>query len=139
MALARPSIPAQSLQRFLDALALGATIDEACKRSCIGRSTIYEYRSDDPEFAAAWTEARERAIDVLERELYVRAKDRKDPQSASLLKFALAGYRRQTFGQRVEIDAKVTAVPLDEARRLQELAATRPELTIGELVAELGS
>lgn len=137
MALARPSIPAQSLQRFLDALALGATIDEACKRSCIGRSTIYEYRSDDPEFAAAWAEARERAIDVLEGELYVRAKDRKDPQSASLLKFALAGYRRQTFGQRVEIDAKVTAVPIDEARRLQELATTRPELTIGELVAEL--
>jgi hypothetical protein len=135
--VARPSIPAKSRQAFIDALAVGATVDEACARSFIGRSTVYRHRDEDPQFRAAWDDARERAVDVLEGELYVRARDRSDPQSASLLKFALSGYRRQTFGQRVEVNATVQAVPADEAKRLQALAAAHPELTVGELVRQL--
>jgi hypothetical protein len=51
---------------FLAELRRGATVSEACQASGIGRTTAYEARGRDPEFAARWDEAEEDAVDRVE-------------------------------------------------------------------------
>src|SRR5690606_33144017 len=42
---------------FLAALAEGYSVTGACKKARVGRSTVYEWRDADPEFARAWEDA----------------------------------------------------------------------------------
>jgi len=42
---------------FLAALAEGYSVTGACRKARIGRSTVYEWRDADPEFARAWEDA----------------------------------------------------------------------------------
>jgi hypothetical protein len=104
--MSRAGVGARALERFLSALAEGATVEEACRAAHVGRSTIYGYRRDDPDFASRWDAARAEGLDNLEDELFARALDRSDPQSADLLKFLLSRHRPGTFGRalRLEID-----------------------------------
>lgn len=127
MAVARPAISPKALTKFIDSLSKGCTINEACKAAHVGRRTMYDYRRDDPAFAARWDEAREARVDLLEQEANARAMDRNDPKSADLLRFLLRGYRRETFGEKVEVNARVEAVPQDEASLIQSAAARDPE------------
>lgn len=128
--MARPQIPRQALDVFLASLRGGATVREAYERAKIGKSTVYDYRADDPEFAAEWDRARDQGAAVLAEELFVRALDRDDPASASLLKFALSGYRRETFGQQVKVDATVQAIPAEDLRTLRDVGRENPELAV---------
>lgn len=102
MAIARPSIPVRALDVFIDGLAEGMTVREACRSANVGYRTMYDYRRDDPEFAARWDSAREESVDRLEAEAQARAMDRTDPDSAKLLTFLLRGRRRQVFGEKVQ-------------------------------------
>lgn len=58
---------------FLDALEDTGMVTEACRRAGVGRSTAYEHRQRDEDFALAWHEVEERAIERMEREAYRRA------------------------------------------------------------------
>ncbi len=60
---------------FLEALHNGAPISLAAKAAAYGRTSIYQWRKDDPDFAAAWDEALDEGTDLLEDEALRRAKD----------------------------------------------------------------
>lgn len=51
----------------------GRTPKEAALAAGVGRTTIFDWRAEDPEFAAAWSAAVEEGIDRLENEAYRRA------------------------------------------------------------------
>src|SRR3954464_12373025 len=55
-------------ERFLAALASGSSPTRAAKQAGIGRSTLYEARRKDREFARAWDDAVMEGIDRLEDE-----------------------------------------------------------------------
>ena len=60
-------------ERFLAALASGSSPTRAAKQAGIGRSTLYEARSKDREFARARDDAVMEGIDCLEDEALRRA------------------------------------------------------------------
>ena len=61
--------------KFLTALAKSCNVSYACKAARVGRSTVYEWRDADLEFAKAWDEAEQTAVEGLEREAWRRAQD----------------------------------------------------------------
>lgn len=58
---------------FLSALAESGNVKLACQAARVSRSTVYEWRGEDPEFAAAWEAALAEAVESLEAEAYRRA------------------------------------------------------------------
>lgn len=60
---------------FLRALAEGATAAGAMQIAGVSSSTAYDHRKADPAFAAAWDNAAEAGLGVLENELVRRAVD----------------------------------------------------------------
>lgn len=60
---------------FLEALSQLANIGYACQVAGINRTTAYNAKERDPDFARAWDEALEDAGDKLEREVWRRAHD----------------------------------------------------------------
>lgn len=58
---------------FLEALEDTGMVTEACRRAGVGRTTAYVHRQHDEDFALAWHEVEERAIERMEREAYRRA------------------------------------------------------------------
>lgn len=58
---------------FCAALAETANIGRACKAVGIGRTTAYDWRDDDPEFAAMWDRAMTIGVTALEDEAKRRA------------------------------------------------------------------
>lgn len=62
------------IEKFLSALADNAGhVANACKAVKIGRTTAYEWRDEDPEFADRWDNIVEAALDDLEQEARRRA------------------------------------------------------------------
>jgi hypothetical protein len=115
--------------RFIKALATNAHIGGACASAGISRTSVYEARGTDLEFAAAWDEAIEQSIEALEQV----ARDRAVAGSDTLTIFLLKAQRPHVYRERltVDIDAEV-------ARTLSQLAAfgeasvsSPPEGTIG--------
>jgi hypothetical protein len=58
---------------FLEALRDKYTVRHAAALARVGRRTVYDWREQDAEFAAAWDEAREDAIEALESTMYDKA------------------------------------------------------------------
>lgn len=58
---------------FCAALAETANIGRACTAIGMGRSTAYDWRDDDPEFASAWDRAMQIGVTALEDEAKRRA------------------------------------------------------------------
>ena len=69
----RPAVPAARLEAFLSYLSETASIAGAAARAEVQRSTLYQLRKHDPEFAARWDEARKLGIDRLEDDAMRRA------------------------------------------------------------------
>ncbi|WP_310533152.1 hypothetical protein [Novosphingobium sp.] len=62
-------------------------MSDAARVAGIGRSTAYDWRADDPEFAKAWDDAEQEAADKLEAEAWRRATvDKSDRMLEILLK-----------------------------------------------------
>lgn len=61
--------------KFLATLAETGIVSAAVKAAGVARSTAYEWRENDPAFAAAWASAEETATDALEAEARRRAID----------------------------------------------------------------
>jgi hypothetical protein len=58
---------------FLKALAETGCITRAAQRAGVARSSMYNAKHRDPEFASAWAAAEQEGADVLEAEAYRRA------------------------------------------------------------------
>lgn len=58
---------------FLEALEMGVTVIQACRRVGVGRSTVYDERERNQTFAEAWDEVIEDTTEEMEREAYRRA------------------------------------------------------------------
>ena len=105
-------------RNFLAALETGGNVTTACESAFLSRAAVYQWREDDPTFAAGWDAALERGLDSLEDELMRRAKDgtqRPVYQSSqlvghireysdSLAMFLLKSRRRHIYGDRREIE-----------------------------------
>jgi hypothetical protein len=102
--------------KFLDALTNGASISCAAKAAGYGRASVYEWRSADADFAAAWDEALDTGTDLLEDEALRRAKEGVDEPrfyegeicghvrkySDTLTIFLLKARRPEKYGDRLE-------------------------------------
>jgi hypothetical protein len=60
-------------KRFLDTLSVQGTVSHAAQAAGVSRNTAYRWRQEDHEFAAAWDEAHENAVDAVESVLYQSA------------------------------------------------------------------
>lgn len=60
-------------EAFLSALREGASVSAAAKKAGVGRSTVYEWRNADDDFARAWDDAYETGTDAIEDEAKRRA------------------------------------------------------------------
>lgn len=116
-------IPAESIDKFIDRIAAGDSVSNACRASNVGRRTVYDLRSRDDGFAARWDEAIESGTDAIEQKAVDLALD----GDRSLIMFLLRGRRRGTYGDKVQVDAKVEAVPVDEVVALRNAAERDPE------------
>jgi hypothetical protein len=111
--------------RFVEALGQSGNVALACRAAGVARSSVYELRNRDPEFAAAWSGALEEACDALEAEARRRAMEGMpqkkftrsgepilDPEtgeqyvervySDQLLVFLLKGHRPERYRERIE-------------------------------------
>ena len=127
---------------FLCALRRTGNVSAAARAAGICRSRCYEARRRDREFAAAWTDALEEAVDMLEMEAFRRAVEgvgedrffRGDVvgtvtrYSDRLLMFLLKARRPSTFGTgaapRDAEDQESDERYLAELRRRMERAAS---------------
>jgi len=62
-------------EAFLEALKETCNITKACELSSLPRRTAYDWKAEDPEFAADWQKALDIAADLLEEEAVRRAKE----------------------------------------------------------------
>lgn len=55
---------------FLRALSLIPDVSSACRVARIGRTRAYGVRTENPEFALAWDESRQLAVDYIDRHIH---------------------------------------------------------------------
>ena len=65
-----PEATAANKKALLIALSLGMNPGDGAEAVGVGRSTVFNWKRDDPEFAAAWDEARETSWDRAETKMY---------------------------------------------------------------------
>lgn len=113
MARKHVKLNAERKEKFLQTLRETANVKEACKLTALSRRVVYVQREKDEEFAKAWEEAIEDAVDALEAEARRRAfKGVKKPvyqggkrvgyiqeYSDTLLIFLLKGYRPKKYAE----------------------------------------
>ena len=118
---------------FLAAIQTSANVRLATNAAGVDRSTPYKLAQRDPEFAAAWADAEQDAIDVLEATAWQRAMDGSDGLMSLMLKAHRPAKYRDTVEIRVDLrrEAERIAIKLglgvDEVlalaeRRARELA-----------------
>jgi DNA-binding XRE family transcriptional regulator len=86
--------------RFLKAYEELGTVTHAATAAGVARSTVYQVEKNDPEFAAAFEEAREAAADRLERVAIQRAEETSD----TLLIFLLKALRPEKYRENVRVE-----------------------------------
>ena len=121
-------------KRYLAALAKGRAPTVAARMAGLARSTVYKWRREDVEFAAAWADCVEQGLDLLEDRAYQRAMKNSD----QLLMFQLRARRPEVYGRRTDdtlprVDIRMT---LQESReRLRQLGVPLPMIE-GDCVDE---
>jgi hypothetical protein len=114
-------------KRYLAALAKGRAPTVAARMAGLARSTVYKWRTEDVEFAAAWADSVEQGLDLLEDCAYQRAMKNSD----QLLMFQLRARRPEVYGRRTDntsprVDIRMT---LQESReRLRQLGVPLPAI-----------
>lgn len=117
--------------RFIQKLAETCNVSEACRFAAIGRTTAYEMRDSEPEFAAAWKDAEDEAADKLEREAWRRAVEGTDKPvtfqgeitatykeySDRMLELLLKAHRPERYVERSRVEVTGISAELDAARK----------------------
>lgn len=133
--------------RFIEAFREHKLITPACEAVGVGRTTVYDARRNDEEFAAKWAEVETEMVEAMEREAYRRAVEgvRKPLVSAGkhvtdvveysdgLLQFLLKARRPEQYRERHDINhsgrvdgttkVEVVAVSVDRGKDVAELLA----------------
>ena len=78
-------------KKFLVAHQLGATTRQAARIAGVCRGTLYRWRNQDPEFALAWLQSRDKALEDLEILAFKRAIQGNDRLLMFLLKSHMPG------------------------------------------------
>lgn len=81
---------------FLQALRNSGNVRAACQAAGIDRKTAYQHRDKYPDFAAAWQDALDEAIDALEAVARKRALETSDTLMIFLLKAHRPALYRET-------------------------------------------
>lgn len=102
---------------FLEALEKGHTVAGACKAANVGRTTAYEARQRDEEFAAAWRDLEQHATEVLEGEAHRRAMNGSD----KLMMFLLRARRPEVYRDRGQVRDRDEVDLRDRVRREVEV------------------
>jgi len=97
LAVSRTIRTPKNRQKFLKHLSSGASVGASARAAGFGRRTAFEWKADDPDFAAAWEEAYEDATENLEDAARTRALEKSD----SLLMFLLKARRPEIYRERV--------------------------------------
>lgn len=122
---------------FCAALACaGGNVSRACEAVDIARMTAYEWRNEDPVFAAAWDRAKAIGIEALEDEATRRAFEGTDKPvfhlgvqcgtireySDTLTIFLLKGAKPETYRERTDVNM---SGQLDLGDRLERARAAK--------------
>jgi hypothetical protein len=83
---------------FLEALTQELSVYRACRRAKLGRNSVYALRDRDEDFARAWKEAQEAAVEELEASAYQRALG----GDTTLTIFLLKGFKPERYRERFE-------------------------------------
>lgn len=135
----------QNRAQFLAALRDTGRITVAAELIGHGRTALYDWKADDPDFAAAWEDAFTRAAESLEDEAVRRAMAGSD----LLLIFLLKGLkpdryretRHLTVDQRLQIDSRGLSIAeirarLDELRSAQDGSSASAPVIEGNLITD---
>lgn len=123
-------------QQFIDLIASGSTVVDACKGVGYGYTQAYEYRKQDEAFDAAWIDADEAAVQRMEKEADRRAVIGVEKPvwyqgqevgtirefSDTLLIFRLKAKRPDVYRDRAEVNVTITnlAERLSAARKREK-------------------
>jgi len=95
---------------FLKWLRVTGRVNRACDIVGIGRRTVYEWKSEDPQFREAWiaakAAARESRVEQLEEAAYERAIKRSD----SMLRFMLKAEKPEKYSDNPEVERPVMLI-----------------------------
>ena len=97
LAVSRTIRTPKNRQKFLEHLSTGASVRASARAAGFGRRTAFEWKADDPDFAAEWEEAYESGTESLEEVARARAMEKSD----SLLMFLLKARRPEIYRERV--------------------------------------
>jgi transposase-like protein len=103
-------------KRFIGTLAKQGTVSHAAKAAGVSRNTPYRWRHEDSEFAEAWDEAHETAVDAVESVLYQSALS----GNIVAMIFYLKAHR-PIYRDRLNIDLKQVQSEIEE--RMAQLRA----------------
>ncbi len=142
MAKAKSQKPADNWKEiFLAALLKSSNVSAACRQAKIPRISAYNHRSKDEEFARAWDDALEEALDDAESEAWRRGRDgiisnrQYDKEgnlisetrqySDTLLIFMLKAHRPEKFRETIRNEltgARGNAIRLSQEHDLSKLS-----------------
>ena len=127
----------ESKHAFLAALASSCSVTKACVVVNIARQTAYEWRAEDPAFAAAWEKAKQIGVEALEDEAMRRALDGVDKPvfhmgeqcgtireySDTLAMFLLKGAKPEKYRERAQVDITNSdgSMTMDEPTRVARI------------------
>ena len=89
----------QRKAQFLDTFREICNMSQAAEVAGIDRTTVYNWRRDDPNFKKQFEQAREDGAEALEDVAYQRAQEQSDRLIMALLK----AYKPDRFGDRLDI------------------------------------
>lgn len=144
----------ESDEAFFEFFAHSANVSAACKLAGYARTSVYEWRRDDPEFAKRWKEAEKTATDNLEAEMYRRAvfgvhrsepimwqgeivaRREIDEYSDTLAIFLAKARDPEKYRERVEITVNWRAEMIQQGLDPDKLLRTQIELARKQLESE---
>lgn len=147
MSRGRPKHPQQAeiKEAFLVLLAETCSVVKAARALNCERQSLYNWRREDPEFAAAWDEARKLGIEALEDEAIRRAHEGVEEPvyqggklvggirrySDTLLIFMLKGNKPETYKDRTSAEVSGpngAPIAIDEGDARKRIAAILTEV-----------
>lgn len=90
----------QTQAAFLHNLAVSCNVSASCRLAKVSRGAVYQWRSEDAEFAKAWDDALTEAIELLEAEAWQRARK----QSDTLMIFLLKAHKPEKYRETIRAE-----------------------------------